>query len=260
MQARLISVKNFFLNLFFPRFCLNCQKEGDYLCPDCLALIDVANYQFCPFCRPWKIVLDGRTCFSCRRHKKLTGLFCAASYQNFIIKKLISQFKYEPFAKELAKPLSSSIIQHFKILDYRPTFFSDRTGFILIPVPLSKKRLKWRGFNQAEEMARQLAIFFKIPLVTDALLKTKETQPQMELTAEARQENIKEVFICQNRDLVKNKNLAFGKNFVSSLSLRNKKILLVDDVFTTGSTMEECARVLKDAGAKEVWGVAAARE
>jgi predicted amidophosphoribosyltransferase len=65
----------------------------------------------------------------------------------------------------------------------------------------------------------------------------------MELTAEVRRENIKEVFVCQNKNLIK-----------------EKKILLVDDVFTTGSTMEECARVLKNSGAKEVWGIAVARE
>ena len=235
--------KEFLLNFFFPSHCINCQKEGNALCLDCFGLIDISNGPYCPFCWPPKIVLDARTCPSCRKHRNLTGLFNAAPYNNFIIKKLISQFKYEPFIRGLAGTLSSLIIQHFQTLDYPPPFFRDKAGFVLVPVPLHKKRLKWRGFNQAEEICCHLSPVLNIPLISDVLLKIKETQPQMKLIAKERQENIKGVFVCQNNDLI-----------------RNKKILLADDVFTTGATMEECARVLKDAGAKEVWGVVVARE
>ena len=243
LREKLKSINNFFFDLLFPSFCLNCQREGNYICEDCFSLINISTNQYCPFCRPPKIVLDGKTCYACAKTAKLAGLFCAASYQHFIIKKIISQFKYEPFIKELAKPLAFLIIQHFKLLDHPLPFSKDRSGFFLIPVPLHKKRLKWRGFNQAEEIASELSAFLKIPLISNVLLKTKETKPQVELTAENRKENIKEVFICQNQD-----------------SIKNKKILLVDDVFTTGATMEECASLLRQAGAKEVWGIAAARE
>ena len=82
----------------------------------------------------------------------------------------------------------------------------------------------------------------KIPLISDCLLKVKETFPQVELSGKEREENIKDAFLCQNRE-----------------KIQGKRILLVDDVYTTGSTMEEGARVLKIAGAKEVWGVAVAR-
>jgi len=240
---RCARVKEFLLNLLFPLYCINCQREKNYLCQDCFSLIDISTSQHCPFCSPAKIVLDGKTCYSCRKSKKLTGLFCAASYQNFIIKKSISQFKYEPYIKELAKPLASLIIQHFQLLDYPPSFFRDRSDFALIPVPLHKKRRRWRGFNQAEEIALQLSLFFKMPLISDCLLKTKQTLPQVQLSEKERTDNVKSAFVCQNKNLIK-----------------EKKILLVDDVFTTGSTMEECARVLKDSGAKEVWGIAVARE
>ena len=243
MTKFLNTIYQFLSGLLFPRFCLNCQREKNYLCQDCFSLIDILTNQYCPFCNPPKIVLDGKTCYSCRKSKKLTGLFCAASYQNFIIKKLISQFKYEPYIKELAKPLAVLIIQHFQALDYPPPFFKDRAGFVLMPVPLHRKRLKWRGFNQAEEIALQLSLFFKMPLISDCLLKTKQTLPQVQLSEKERTDNVKSAFVCQNKNLIK-----------------EKKILLVDDVFTTGSTMEECARVLKDSGAKEVWGIAAARE
>ena len=232
-------VKEFFLNLFFPLNCLNCQREGSYLCEDCFALIDFSINQYCPFCRPPKIVLDGKACYFCRKDRNLTGLFSAASYQNFIIKKAISQFKYGPCVKTLAKTLASLIVHHLQLIEKQASF----SQAILIPVPLTKKKQKQRGFNQAEEIGKELSKFLKIPLVNNVLTKIKETLPQVELSGKERGENIKGVFLCKNPDAV-----------------RGKKILLVDDVFTTGSTMEECARVLKIADAREVWGVVIARE
>jgi ComF family protein len=232
-------IKDFFLNLFFPKNCINCQKEGSYLCEDCFSLIEVLSNQFCPFCNPPRIVLEGRTCNSCQRTKNLSGLFCAAPYQNFIIKKLISQLKYEPCLKALSKPLSLLIVKHFQLLEQGTSL----TGAVFVPVPISKKRLRRRGFNQAEEIARELALAFNIPLLNNVLFKTKETQAQAELSAEERKENVKGVFACKNPEMV-----------------NGQKILLIDDVFTTGSTMEECSRVLKEGGAKEVWGIAVARE
>lgn len=231
-------LKEFILDLFFPKFCLNCSKEGSYLCQDCFSLIDILEKQYCPFCVQPRIVIDGETCNHCRRSKHLSGLYCAASYNNFIIKKLINQFKYEPYIKELAKPLTSLIIAHLIYLNKLSNF----NDFLLIPVPLYKKKLKQRGFNQTEEIAKELLKNLKIPFFNNALIKTKQTPAQVELKKEEREENIKGVFICQKPEIV-----------------QGRKILLVDDIFTTGSTMEECNRVLKDAGAKEIWGIVVAR-
>jgi ComF family protein len=111
-----------------------------------------------------------------------------------------------------------------------------------MPVPLGKRRLKWRGFKQAEELAKELSSFLKIPLVSDCLIKIKETLPQVELSEKEREENIKGVFKIKNDE-----------------KILGKKILLVDDVYTTGSTMKECARILKRAGAKEIIGIVIAR-
>lgn len=235
-------MKSFLLDLFFPSFCINCGKEGNYLCQDCLALIDISEYQYCPFCKSAKIVLDGKTCKTCKKHKKLKGLYCATSYQNFVVKKMLKLFKYSPFIKELAKPLSFLIIAHFQILNKSFPQNLEEKGFVLIPVPLHKRKLKWRGFNQAEELAKELSLFFKIPLIKNVLIKTKETLPQVELKEREREENIKNAFQC-----------------VKPESIKKRKILLVDDVFTTGATMEECAKVLKQAGAKEIYGIAIAR-
>lgn len=238
-------IKNFALDMLFPSFCLNCQKEGSYLCQDCFSLIEITNRQHCPFCNPPKITPEGCTCKFCKKNKNLDGLYYTAPYNNFIIKKIITQFKYPPYIKELSKPLSFFIIQYFKSFEYQPTFLikTFQSDFLLIPVPLYKKKLKERGFNQSEEIAKELSFFWKIPLISDVLLKIKETSSQIKLSKEEREKNLKEAFICKNFEKIK-----------------GKKIILIDDVFTTGSTMEECSRILKQAGAKEILGIVIARE
>lgn len=196
--------KEFILDILFPKFCVNCHKEGSYLCQDCFALIDILRYQPEPF------------------------LFCPASYNNFIVKNLINQFKYQPFIKELAEPLASLIIAHLLSLEKFPDFRS----FILVPVPLHKKKLKQRGFNQAEEIGKELAKFLNIPIVADGLVKIKTTPDQVGLEKEKRKENIRGAFACPKPGLI-----------------QDKKILLLDDVCTTGATFRECEKCLVASGA-----------
>lgn len=252
--------KDFFVNLFFPKFCFNCGKEGDYLCSDCLALIDILERQFCPVCG--KRVLDGKTCLRCQSKTKLNGLYFAVSYQNKLIKKLISQFKYKPFIKDLSKTLASLIITHFYLSNKFNFLITEKS--ILVSVPLARKKLKLRGFNQSEEIAKELSKSLnpvrdsqsrknasreqisngiKVPLVNNALIKIKNTRAQIELSKEERKENVRGAFLCRDERQIK-----------------NKKIFLVDDVFTTGATMEECAKILKESGAREVWAITVARE
>jgi len=238
MKNFLSLTKEFILDLLFPKFCLNCGKEENYLCDNCFSLIDILERQYCPFCNSPKVVIDNKTCSFCKRTKNLTGLYCAASYENFIIKKLVNQFKYGSCIKELSKPLSFLITAHFNALGVKFT----KAHIILIPVPLYKKKQKQRGFNQAEEIGKNLSEYLKIPILNNVLIKTKQTLSQIELKKDQRKENIKGVFSVQYPELIK-----------------NQKILLIDDIFTTGSTMEECAKVLKEKGAKKVWGVVVAR-
>ena len=219
-----MSVKKFIIDILFPKFCLNCSKEGSYLCQDCKAILEISTIH--------------QNFSSNLPAGGLKDLYFPLPYQNPLIKKLIQKFKYQPFIKELAESLSSLIIEHFCLLDNRPNF----SDFFLIPIPLTKKREKWRGFNQAEEIGKELSRFLNISLIPNYLLKTKETLPQVELTDETRKENIKNAFALKNKGLTK-----------------NKKILLVDDVYTTGSTMEECAKLLRGADAKEIIGIVVAR-
>jgi competence protein ComFC len=213
-------IKETFFNLIFPKFCLGCKKEGFYFCQDCLATLEIFTFH------------------EKFRGKNLADLYFPINYENFLVKKLIQNFKYPPLIKELKRELAQLIISHFLLLDKKPDF----SDFILMPIPLSKKKLKWRGFNQAEEIAKELAEFFKIPLISDCLFKMRETKDQVELSEKERKENVKGAFF------VKNKEKIAGKN-----------ILLVDDVFTTGATLEEAARVLKEARAKKIVGIVIAR-
>lgn len=218
-------IKNFIINILFPKFCFFCNREGEYLCEDCMATLEISGFH--------------------KKHftQNLQDLYFAINYQNPLIKNLIKKFKYEPFVKELAKTFSSLIIAHFKLMEKPPPFFDGGTEFLLIPVPLEKRKLRWRGFNQAREISKELSQFLKIPLIVDdVLIKIKETPPQVELSNEERKESVKGVFSCQNPE-----------------KIQGRKIILVDDVYTTGSTMEECAKVLKESGAKGIVGIAVAR-
>ena len=217
-------IKNFLLDVFFPKFCFGCQREGSYLCPDCKSVLDISGFH-----------LENKT-------KNLEDLYFALEYRAPLTKKLVQKFKYEPFAREIASDLASLIIEHFQQLEKAPAFLKEKGGTLIVPIPLEKRRLRWRGFNQAEEIGKVLSKFLEIPLLSSLLFKIKETPPQIVLSGRERKENVKGTF------LVKNKGLA-----------ENKKILLIDDVYTTGSTMEEAAKVLKEAGAKEIVGIAFAR-
>src|SRR3989344_209314 len=208
------------LDILFPKHCLGCKREGNYCCEDCLSLLSIA-----------------RTPSILGTRSSLSALFCATSFQDPFVQQLIHSFKYPPFLRDLARPLAFSIIAHFNLLN-KPIYPPDT----ICPIPLHKKRLKWRGYNHAEELARQLGHALSLPVISDTLCRTKYTDPQVNLGKEKRLANVKGVFRVINPQAVAAKN-----------------ILLVDDVYTTGATMEECAFVLKKAGAARVFGVTIAR-
>ncbi len=208
---------------------------------DCLSLIEISENQYCPFCFPPKITKQGKTCPNCKKQHFLDGLICATSFDNKIIKQAIHLFKYPPFLKELSKPLSCLIINQLKLLNNITSYFSD---FVFVPIPIAKKRMLFRGFNQSQELAKEISIFLNIE-TKNILTKKINTPPQTTLSKNQRIKNILNVF-------------STDKSFENAGS--NKKILLVDDVFTTGSTINEAARILKENGAKEVWAITIARE
>ena len=192
-----------------------------HMCEDCLSLLSLNQWVY-PLVRS----------------SPVSDLFAALSYEESLAKLLIHQLKYPPFLKDLSSQSAFLICAHIALA--RPE--QDFSDFVIIPIPLHKRRLKWRGYNHAEELARQLGRAFSLPVVTDVLVKTKHTTPQANLGKEKRLANMKGAF--QVRDLH---------------AVAAKNILLVDDVYTTGATMDECALVLKKAGANQVLGAVVAR-
>jgi ComF family protein len=174
-------------------------------------------------------------CENCH-NRHLDKILSATDFNNAIVKEVIHKLKYG-YIEDLSIPLSLLILNHLQTIDCQ----IDKR-FVIIPVPMYLKKKRRRGFNQSEEIAKLISVSTGIPLST-TLIKTKETKPQMDLNRKERTENIKNCFAVKNKEEVE-----------------NKTILLLDDVYTTGMTMDECAKVLKENGSKEVWGLSVARE
>jgi len=241
-------VKNFFnyvLDILFPIQCLGCGREGAWICKECFENISLNIESVCPFCG--KSSPFGRVCFSCQGKYYLKGVMVASTYDNKILKNMIQAFKYN-FVRSLAKPLGQILINFLE--ETRKINFSSEDvgilqnpqGVLLIPIPLHRKRFLERDFNQAELLAIEVANRFGFKLSSDILKRLRYTPPQVKLKREAREENIKRAFSC-----------------VAPEAVKGKKILLLDDVFTTGATVNECAQVLKKAGAREIWGLVLAK-
>ncbi len=235
----------FLADLLFPKQCFGCRKSGSYLCPDCLATIEIMESYWCLCPKPQRMPSPGK-CPFCKNHS-LDGLYFAVAYKNSLVKKLIHRFKYPPYVKELKITLADLIISHFLITEKSNFQITEKLSqlktAVLVPVPLNKQKLKNRGFNQAQALAETLSNNWRMPLVSDCLAKIRTTETQAKLSALERQENLKNAFACLKPE-----------------AIQGKQVFLVDDVYTTGATMDECARVLKSAGAKRVWGLAVARE
>ena len=106
---------------------------------------------------------------------------------------------------------------------------------IIIPVPISKKRLNIRGYNQSDLVAKNLAKIVNIDYSQKVLIKTKDNKPQSEMKQDSRKSNVSGVYKVINKE-----------------KINNKKVLIVDDIFTTGSTVDECAKVLKENNAESI--------
>ena len=241
----LSKIKNFLFDCLFPKYCLGCKTADTYLCDKCLDLILLSSGVNCPICNHRSP--SAYTCLSCRKKSKakLAGLLVASDWSNPLLKETIYSFKYN-FISELAEPLSIKMAQYFST-NFISLFPIE--NLIFIPVPLHKKRLTWRGFNQSELLAKKLSWFLKIPTTEKILVRHKNTTPQAEIkNQEERNRNINQAFSLS-------KNLSDQeRNF-----LKNKTIILVDDVATTCSTLEDCVRALAPLSPKEVWGLVIAR-
>lgn len=222
------------MDLILPKECLGCGLEGVWLCPDCRRQTVRIKAFFCPQCQ--KINQNGEFCKDCRKNSNLSGIIIAAHYQKGVLKEAIHVYKYEGIWGELENYLADLLLKRLK--DHLPSGKK-----VIIPIPLHYKKQLERGFNQAERLARILSRKFNLPLETKALKRIKETDSQANLKKNDRLKNIKGAFKIKN-----------PKN------IKGRTILLLDDVATTGTTLNEAARVLNKNGARRVWGIVIAHD
>ncbi|MCX7973499.1 MAG: ComF family protein [Candidatus Aminicenantes bacterium] len=220
--------------LFFPSFCRLCHRLLDQLgerviCRPCWQRIHPPNLPACSTCGRYGEIKTGQdVCFNCQQEKWSFSFHRSCALYQGEIKEIILLFKYARI-KFLGKDLANLA------LSFLANSFLWEGLDLVVPVPLYPKRKKERGFNQAEELARHICRAKKIPLAPRALIKIKDNLPQASLEAKERRQNVKGVYELIQKDQIK-----------------DKTILLVDDVFTTGSTLNECSLILKKAGAREV--------
>lgn len=220
-------------DVIFPRRCVGCGRERTFLCADCKNEIPLSP-PACFRCR--RRSPTGEPCAICRGKTRMRRFTSPLPYREPVVRELIRLFKYRG-ATEIARVLADFIGASLKDYGITPD-----TQAILVPIPLHPKRLRERGFNQAELIAEALAARFGLSLNTHILRRTIYRKRQVEIKdRRARIENAKGVYA------------------IKTPPPRGATVILVDDVSTTGATLAECAKILRQAGAKRVWGFVAAR-
>jgi competence protein ComFC len=222
------------LDVIFPKKCLGCGKEGSYICSDCIGKIELA-IPICPYC--FRPSINGQPHILCQRDLGLDKLIEVWRYRG-VVRKAIIALKYK-FISSLASEIADNFSKQIK---KNKTKFPKKA--ILVPIPLYWKRRYWRGYNQTEEMGKYIAKTLKIRFVPDLIIKKTVTKQQVELRREKRLENLKGAFEINPEYRIKHK---------------KRTVILFDDVWTTGSTIKEVARILKAKGIENVWGLTLAR-
>jgi ComF family protein len=222
-------------DLLYPRRCAVCDADldpraVDPLCSGHRREIVLTEGPFCDRCgkRMFAPAGDGLLCADCRETRRYFDRGFSATVYNDVMRALVHRFKYDmreylavSFARWMGEFMRSQV--DVATLD------------AIVPVPLHWRRFHYRGFNQAVALARPLARQFSLPLISRVLRRTRHTVPQVQLQPEEREKNIRGAFHVRR-----------------PTRIEGLRLLLVDDVFTTGATLNECARVLKDAGAAAV--------
>jgi predicted amidophosphoribosyltransferase len=259
-------IKKFILDTLFPIACLGCQEEEVWLCDGCLSKIKSLTTQVCPYCEKTE-TQNGKPCHRCRENHlmknqllPLDDLLVSTRYKD--ISRLVHCYKYN-FIPDLHIPLGKIMIQG--ILKNNSALPD-----AIIPIPLHPRRLRWRGFNQSELLARyiseNLAPGFQIPVLAEVLIRQKYTAPQMKISDYLeRKKNITGAFYFNppspegRRCFDELVGTGEGSD-TNKTNLKNKTVLLVDDIATTGATLFEAGKVLKNSGAKKVFAVVLSRQ
>jgi ComF family protein len=229
------------LDWLYPPRCRYCKEsivgqDEECFCPNCRRKIRLVSHPLCATCgRPFLDSSgDDHLCGACLIRDPYFALARAwACYpreesDEHPLREVVQRFKYGRKVS-LGKPLGRWMARGCF------AFFQGWPLDVVIPVPLHPKRLRWRGFNQSVILAREVGRLWGFPMDPWMLLRSRETPPQTELSEEERRRNVRR---------------AFSLN--PAKSVRGKNVLLVDDVYTSGATVNECSRTLVRAGAKEV--------
>jgi ComF family protein len=245
-----------FVDLLFPPFCVACRRYGAWLCARCTDEIEVIHPPVCSRCGlplagalPLKLTLSPAvlpaepaslekpvlSCTHCQSDcSSLDGLR-ACAFLGGVLRLAIHQFKYEDLHC-LAAPLGRLMAQAWPALAPNALNLD-----VIVPVPLHPTRQRERGFNQAALLASELGIHLGRPVVEGVLVRSRATSPQVGLGPDERRANVSGAFECVN------------------VHLAGKSVLLIDDVYTTGSTMEAACAALRDGGVTSVWAYTLAR-
>lgn len=228
-----------FLDIIFPKYCINCRKRGDFICSRCFTYLSFDVEKICAVCN--LASFNGFTHPRCKKKYTIDGVFSAISYKG-VAKKMIIKFKYDPYLTGIKTVLSDLF---YEGLIQKEEFHKilDSANAILVPIPLFHTRERKRGYNHAHILANELSKKLGLP-VFKVLKRIRNTKTQFNLGREERRKNLKDAF-------------AIVPEFKSQI--KGKQIFLVDDVFTTGSTLLSAGNVLKRSGAQSVWGLTLAR-
>ena len=222
--------RNIILEMLFPLRCTFCDTVlplGEQnICKHCREKIRYLKEPLCFRCgKPVKE--EQEYCFDCRKkdHEFISG---AALFEYEFVRLSLYRFKYGG-RKEYASCYGSYMAHYLKkwVRQWKPQ--------ALIPVPLHKKRKRKRGYNQAEVLANELSFYWKIPVINDLVIRGKNTLPMKELDGSERQNNLKKAFLL-------------GRNDV-----KLSTVIIIDDIYTTGSTIDAVALVCKEAGIKNIY-------
>lgn len=219
MRGALVRFWEYFLEILFPPICIACKNRLDsekerklMICSACFASIPI---------------------FNTISYSPRFSLAAVSSYENDAVKELLHSLKYKRFLKSLV-PINELIKKYFEGVNLEKIIASD---FIIVPIPLHKKRFRERGFNQAEEIAKLLAQRLNLEVMGDVLIKTLDTKHQTNLkNKEDRLRNVRGSF-----------------SVAPKVNLQGRNIVVVDDVYTTGSTINEAVKILKRSGAGEIF-------
>jgi ComF family protein len=216
----------------FPARCVGCERRGAAFCAGCWAALPRLQPPLCPRCsRPEP---GGRRCAFCRQGAPELLAVRAGCAFGGPVRTAIHRLKYEQ-ERHLAGPLAALLLER---LAADPLAVD-----ALVPVPLDAARGRHRGYNQAALLAQPVASALDVPLAAGWLRRARTTRPQVGLNAQQRRANVRGAFACADPGAV-----------------AGRRVLLVDDVMTTGATLEACAEALAQAGAASVYGLVVARD